>query len=260
MRIGSGAVLALVLVGCGIGTVDVTSTASRPAALELAGQRNDAFRAAEKKSGVPRELLMAIAYQQGRFEKANPPDAFEKIASADPEEQGDEHGQATHFGMMYLSAEQVALAANLTGSSESSIREEFEPNVVAAAAIIAAASKPMKSDADWETLAPFETAITSYHALGDSPIAATLARRELQALLRRGFDLTLADGERLSVSGYGEPLNSVSRALSSGEYPAIQQVPASSSNYSGRLGNPIRFVVIHDMEGFMGGANMKVRA
>ena len=229
-------------------------TATRPAALELVGQRNDAFRKAEKKTGVPRELLMAIAYQQGRFEKANAPDAFEKLASAEPEEQGDEHAQAHRFGMMYLSLEQVALAASLTKLSETSIREEVEANVVAAATLISAAGKPMKSDADWETLAPFETAITSYHELAESPIAAALARRELNVLLHRGFDLVAADGERLSVIGFGEPLNFVTRALGVGEYPAIQQVPASSSNYGSRGGNPIRYVVIHDMEGFMSGA------
>ena len=53
---------------CGLGTAQVETIATRPTAVENVGVRNDAFKEAERKYGVPREFLMALAYQQGRFE------------------------------------------------------------------------------------------------------------------------------------------------------------------------------------------------
>ncbi|MBK7861778.1 MAG: N-acetylmuramoyl-L-alanine amidase [Archangiaceae bacterium] len=55
----------------------------------LEGARNDAFRAAASKHGLPLELLMSVAHHQGHFEL--PPDANEQAEApaADPAVQGD---------------------------------------------------------------------------------------------------------------------------------------------------------------------------
>ncbi len=242
------------LSGCGMGVGQVTTEATRPQAVDHQGLRNDAFREAETKYGVPREFLMALAYQQGRFESASPDDLMKSahVDSTDPELTGDEHDGIHHFGPMFLSLEQVASGAQRTGLAEDSIRDTPGANIIAGAALLSADAKPVASDEDWETMAPFREAITRYLVLADAPDAAELAIKEVHGLLRSGFKVELPDGETLEVRGFGPPLSTSEHALGVGEYPAVQFI--QSPNYSSRDGNPVRFVVIHDMEGFMSSA------
>jgi len=227
------AVVLFLSAACGVSEVEVAAT--EPRALELAGPLNDAFRAAEAETGVPRELLMAIAYQQGRFERAQPPLERPLAASTDPEEQGEEHVFAHRFGVMYLDEAQRA------GTDP----DDDAANILAAARLLQTAGASGLGD--------YEPALRAFQNLADAPAAAQLAVDDIAKILRRGFDVTTPGGERLAVLGYGEP-EPQAAAQGLGEYPPTQWIPAASSNQSSRNGTPIRFVVIHDMEGFLPGA------
>ena len=218
MKLKLFAVTAL-MTSCGMGTAQVTAVATRPVAVDNVGVRNDAFREAETKFGVPREFLMALAYQQGRFESASPDQLAPRahVVSDDPELTGDEHDGIHHFGPMFLSLEQVASGAARTGLSEESIRLEAGANIVAGSALLAADTKPIITDQDWETMAPFRKAITGYLVLADAPAAAELAISEVHAILRSGFSVELADGEKLEVRGFGPELATTQHALGVGE-------------------------------------------
>lgn len=247
--------LSAVLLGgasCGLGTAQIETIATRPTAIENTGVRNDAFKEAERKYGVPREFLMALAYQQGRFESASPDQTHATVLSDDPELSGDEHDGIHHFGPMFLSLEQVAAGVQVTGLTEESIRVDPGANIIAGGALLSRDLKPLTGDADWESMTPFREAIARYLVLTDSPAASDLAVAEVHDLLRAGFSIELADGEKLEVRGFGPELATSARALGVGEYPAVEFI--RSPNFSSRDGNPVRFVVIHDMEGFMSGA------
>jgi len=213
------------------------------------GARNDALVAAAAKYELPVELLMVVAYRQGRFEKADapPPVTLDVPVPVDGEERNDEHGGAERFGMFYLSPEQVTEGAQRTGLSEEAIRTEHGANAMAAAALIAGASTRFGQDSDFDTLAPARAGLTLFQGLQESPVAADLSVKELVAQLRTGFDVTTGDGERLELIGFGEVTGEQSQALGVGQYPPTQWIP--SPNYSSRDGYPVRFVVIHDMEG-----------
>ncbi|MCC6335656.1 MAG: N-acetylmuramoyl-L-alanine amidase [Myxococcales bacterium] len=239
---------------CGEGLGNVKQEATRPHAVNHPGKRNDALRLAEQQTGLPREVVMALAYQQGRFESASPDDTplRHDVVSDDPELSGDEYGGIHHFGPMYLSLEQVTAGARSAGLAEDAVRNDDAANILAGAAVLAEKAKPLTSDEDFETLAPFREALTRYLALEDSPAAGNLAIAEIHDLLRAGFKVTLDDGETLEVTGFGPALTTTARALGVGEYPAVQWI--RSPNFSSRDGNPVRFVVVHDMEGFMSSA------
>ncbi|MBK7864550.1 MAG: N-acetylmuramoyl-L-alanine amidase [Archangiaceae bacterium] len=244
-------IAAITLAACDPAT-ETEPPRTRPQALEAEGARNDAFRLAEARFKIPREVLMGVAYLQGRLEAPGVDEMQSQAStSTDPQEQ-DPHFTPHRFGIMYLSDEQVAAGAQLISATDDAVRTDVQANVLAAAALIAARTDTTRT-LDWETLDSLEAALTHLRELEESPAAARLAQTELTRVLHQGFDLTTTDGERVAVRGFGElELDAASQSLGVGEYPAMQWV--ASPNYSSRDGNPIRYVVIHDMEGFMSGA------
>ena len=69
IRILSAGVGALLVVtSCGQTDATLGTSVAQP----LPGVRNEALTAASERTGIPRETLMALAYQQGRFEPAVP--------------------------------------------------------------------------------------------------------------------------------------------------------------------------------------------
>ncbi|MGQ0504220.1 MAG: N-acetylmuramoyl-L-alanine amidase [Myxococcaceae bacterium] len=238
----------------------------------LPGPRNDALRASSETYGVPLDLLMAVAYQQGRFESADavapqpawaePSGKWALLEGVTPDEargtenfpgeaQGDGHAHSETFGLMHLDAEQLQRAALRIGRSERDVASDLSLNIEASAALLC----DYAQEAGGRDDAHFVEAAIRLVGLEPEGDAASLARQELNALRRYGFEITTQDGERLELLGEPRPMQ-VKQGLAAGEYPPIQFIPAAATNYSvGRNGNEtVRYVVIHDIEGSYAGA------
>ncbi len=246
--------LLLALAACGTRTpVDTSRTA--------------AFADASARYDVPAPWLMAIGFQQGRFEPADAFDTDAPAAQSDsalaadtPVDETDDTSDALDatdanapvraWGLMYLTDDQIARAADLTGYSPDELRTENAANIEGAAALLAG------SDLRAQTTA----------FLGVDGDAADLALADLDGVLRDGFDVTTEDGEHLALAGTAPQLPDLAAHADAlgvdaldptvleraGQYPARQWI--RSPNYSSRQGSPIRYIVIHDMEGTMAGA------
>src|ERR1700761_4052992 len=128
------------IVGVTAGVTGAAGCASQPVSpstsvVDNAGTRNDAFRAAARAHGLPEDWLVAVGYQQGRFERADggdagastgvpPQDTASSLMIDTPVDETDgtaEDGAATGdddqmppaFGVMYLSEDQIQQAAVL---------------------------------------------------------------------------------------------------------------------------------------------------
>jgi N-acetyl-anhydromuramyl-L-alanine amidase AmpD len=236
--------------------------------LDLDGARNEAFRAAADRYGLPLDWLVAVAYQQGRFERAElasdpdapaePEDASEVLAEDTPLDEtmptppDDGLGDKAHedppdaWGVMFLSDAQVEQAAAFTGRDADAIRTDLAANIDGAAALIADGYA-----AGGRTDDALRTATAGFFGLAYDPEAAELTLSELDETLRNGFDVTTEDGERISLTGTA-PDPETAEAVAPGKYPTTQWI--ASPNHSTRQGFPIRFIVVHDIEGTMAGA------
>ena len=245
--------------------------------LDLPGPRNDAFRAAAARHDLPEDWLVAIAYQQGRFEAANvvdPPDPADLPAldpsdtladdtPADPPDPGELSGEdpspgeaGASWGIMYLSDDQIAAAAQLTGRAPDELRTDLAANLDGAAALLA------RSAAHTD----LRTATSELLGTTDDPTVAAVALWQLDTAIANGFDVTTDDGERIAMQGTGEDVPALPEAadpenlegatgvpdaiarVAPGHYPHVQWIP--SPNHSSRLGAHIHYVIIHDMEGY----------
>ena len=233
------------------------------------GARNEAFRSAARAHGLPEDWLVAVGYQQGRFEAADADDpdaatgaeqdpASSLMADTPVDEPGDAVGETADdgaavgddgqmppaFGVMYLSDDQVQQAAALTGHDASAIRSDISLNIDAAATLIANGWDGSDAGLRAQTVALL--------GADDDPDTQQLALDEIDGVLASGFDLTTSDGERVQLVGAAGGEISELAAPKPGHYPAIQWIP--SPNFSTRLGYSIRYVAIHDIEGTMAGA------
>ena len=156
------------------------------------------------------------------------------------------------WGVMYLTDAQVQRAAQLTGHDPDALRTDVAANIDGAAALLADGGPDLRA------------ATTAF--LGVTDDAAELALHDLDSVLADGFDVTTEDGEHLTLTGTDpghvhadvdslelsgdDPDPDV--AERAGSYPAYQWI--RSPNFSSRLGSPVRYVIIHDIEGTMPGA------
>jgi len=237
---------------------------------DLAGARNEAYRAASAHYGVDQDWLVAIGFQQGRFESAQQTDTADTMdtssdaltadtpvdepddstpdLSSDPM---DEAAALPSWGVMYLTDAQIDRAASLTGHTAEVLRTDITANIDGAAAILAE---------DAHALGSLRAATTAFIGVEDD--AATLALAELDNAIATGFDVTTTDAERLVLDGTGakivaDPISLDDETLdvartAAGHTPPYQWI--ASPNFSSRQGYPIRYVVIHDIEGTMAGA------
>ncbi len=257
-------VIAAFVVMAACGPLDVEAPA--PKAVQQPGERNDALFAAAAKHAVPAEVLMLAAWKQTRFELAEreevlapaaetelPDDALaadEPLADeaapdvtpeddaaippplAQEERLGVEPDDAPRFGLFAVSPVQLPLAADADA---------------VAARLAEGGERPLTFEA-WgpaivEALLPD----------ADADVRAEVLR-ELQDAWLDGFDVTTADGERVTLRGAGRDVAVAEQALKPGKYPPLTVIPASSANFGSRGGAKIRFIVIHDIEGTQAGA------
>lgn len=245
----------LALTACSFQTTDATT-------------RTAAFQAAADRYALPESWLLAIGYQQGRFEPAEAVDTTPDTDAADatdtadtlaadtpaddveaaPDDSADaaDTGPDTRaWGVMYLTDAQVARAAELTGRDPDELRTSNAANIEGAAALLADGGSDLRA------------ATTAF--LGVSDDAADLALDDLDSIVEAGFDVTTEDGEHLTLPGTDPIRADITEAMDdeasagmidrAGAYPHVQWI--RSPNFSSRLGSPIRYIVIHDMEGTM---------
>jgi len=245
---------------------------------DLPGARNEAYRSASAHYDLDQDWLVAIGYQQGRFEPAQATDTADDptmdmssdaltvdtpVDEADDTLPGDsaddpaETPALASWGLMYLTDAQVDRAAQLTGHTTDELHSDFAANIDGAAAILAQ---------DAHSLGSLRDATTIFLGIDDD--AATLALDQLDTAVATGFDVTTSDGERLVLDGTGAtvpvdpitpddetdapPVSAAIAKVAPGHTPPFQWIP--SPNFSSREGYPIRYVVIHDIEGTMAGA------
>jgi hypothetical protein len=246
MRWSSVFVGCLVATGCGdTGTSDARGD-TQAQAPRATGALNAAFREASARHGVREDVLLAHAYLMGRFEA---PSAQEH----DTTQGRDGHVHEARFGVMHLTAQQVAEGARATGLSEAQVREEREANVLAAAALLRASLDEAVGAGQapgWEHYRAAAVRLTGFQ----EPRAAEGHAQELLSLLGRGLDVTTPDGERLSfssVQALAHEVDTVQQAATApGEYPPMSWVAANPNNYIvGRNGGTVKFVLVHVTEG-----------
>jgi N-acetyl-anhydromuramyl-L-alanine amidase AmpD len=243
---------------------------------DLPGARNEAYRTASAHYGIDQDWLVAIGYQQGRFESAQAQDTADDpdmdmsdpsaaLTADTPVDEADDATAATDdpveepalasWGLMYLTDAQIDRAAALTGRDPELVKSDLTANITGAAAILAD---------DAHALGSVRDATTAF--LGVEDDAAALALRDLDNAIDTGFDITTADGERIVLDGTGaktedDPISpddetdavaNPSAKVAPGHTPPFQWI--ASPNYSSRQGYKINYVVIHDMEGTMPGA------
>jgi N-acetyl-anhydromuramyl-L-alanine amidase AmpD len=250
--------------------MSLVACASEPttAVLDLPGARNEAFRAAAQRHGIGEDWLVAIGFQQGRFEVAEadnldaPPqdeDPTEVLAEDTPLDDtndppttddgaplGDHATMPQAWGVMYLSDAQVEQAAQLTGHAADEIRTDVAANIEGATAVLADLWQQHGKTKDG-----LRAATTAFLGLTDDPEAGELALTDLDGVIDDGFDLTTADGERLAMTGIS-PDPEVAAAWAPGKYPTRHWI--ASPNWSSRQGLDVRYIVVHDIEGTMAGA------
>jgi N-acetyl-anhydromuramyl-L-alanine amidase AmpD len=244
---------------------------------DLPGPRNDAYRAAADKYGISEDWLVSLGFQQGRFEPAQETDAQPDpsldmtdtaynlmtdtpvVETDDPDQDAADPmsppDDVASFGIMYLTNDQIARAAQLTSLDADSIKTDIAANITGAAAILSA---------DTQALGSLTEATLAF--LGVEDDAASLAIDDLDVAQSMGFDVTTTDGERIVLDGTGAatPVLAESDAvetdaviddpsrLKAGSMPSYQWIP--SPNFGSREGDKIHYVIIHDIEGTMAGA------
>ena len=223
----------------GIGVVALTaalvSTASGtapPPGSGLAG----AFREASARYRVPERLLLAAGYVNTRLQMPGRP------------------AQDGGVGIMHLAPSAIGGLARRVGTTPAALRLEARANVLAGAALLAAARPRSPDLAAW--YAPL------------ARLAGPLYANEVYDALRRGFAVTV-DDEIVAIPATKVGLHSRSVASKGrADYPSARWFPASPSNYARAdrpRSNRIRMIVVHVTEGSYGGsiqwfANPRARA
>ncbi len=211
------------------------------------GVRAQAIAEAQERFQVAPELLLALGYQQGRFEPA-PQLELPASPALDPDER--DHGDVAEqrYGVMFLSQAQLEHASGLVQLPVETLKADARANILAAAALLAEAAQ----GADLRDPAQWDGALVRFLGLEEVPAAAGLAKDSLRRVVKHGFDLTTEDGEQLTLLGEDGEISEAQQAVvAPGVYPPIQYIPAHPGNYGSRAGESVRYVVIHDMEGFL---------
>jgi hypothetical protein len=198
------------------------------------------FRQVASESGVPAEVLAALAYHETR------------LAMIAPEPDHD-HGPAA-WGVFALTEHDgprgVARAAALSGLAVEQVRTDPLAHVRAGAALLAAHAEGRPT-----TLAGWRTALARFG--GDGVVGAALADGVLATVARgaRGVDDA---GRSLTVTarpmpGLDEPPATRPAALG---FPGARWVPAVAGNYrvANRGAADINYIVVHTTQGSYNGA------
>jgi MYXO-CTERM domain-containing protein len=203
-----------------------------------------AFSASAAKSGVPRDLLVAIAKVEDGLEI---PAVRSNI---------DEDNDVPAAGPLQLrrgKLDTLARAAALSGRTEIDLRTHADAALEAGALVLAELGQ--KSDARADDLPTWKAAIEEMSGFADAPHRERYAH-QVFALLARGGRFEARDGEFVTIAQHDIPpaltfdLEPVIKTLATSEYAGAEWIPTSCNDkcVPGRPA-PVQFIVVHDTEG-----------
>ncbi len=201
------------------------------------------FDAAAARYDVPRDLLLAIAWVESRWQAHGASDGH--------------LGEQNGYGLMGLTipptGDSLARAATLLGLPPAKLQTDDAANVAGAAALLHAlatanGAAPPAAKGD---LAAWYTLVARYSAFPDPAIAGSYAT-SVFTVLHAGVTAAEANSP-LALVAHPDlvvPADPLQAAPASTDYPPALWVPAYSGNYQvGRNGTPISRIIIHDTEG-----------
>jgi hypothetical protein len=229
---------------------------SFPAVPKVAGQKqsenrlNTAFESAAREFDISRDVLVAIAYAETRF---NPHDGAPS--------------QDNGFGLMHLAdnpqVKTLVEAARLIGVDVEVLKTNTAENIRGGAALLRSyADEYGLDEKSRQDPAAWYGVVAHYSKASDLAVARLYAD-EVINLLNRGFSGSSPQGEEVMVvaqkvelrrGNYEDviPMTSPDYAPSALDYGPGAWVPASTSNYtasSRETSYPINYVVIHTTQG-----------
>lgn len=198
----------------------------------------EAARSAERVYGVPADLTLAVAYAETRWVL--------------PDDRDHDHPPVLGLGGLrtWDARDPVGRAEALLGVDRETFAASETAGIVATAAVLYSLARdrhgeiPVR-DGDW-----FEV-LGDYSGAADPETRASYAFDVLRVLAEGLTERTRA-GVLVSIAPRPVELPDVlgeARGYDGASYPGARFVPASTSNYGSRLGEPIRYVVIHTAEG-----------
>jgi hypothetical protein len=254
--------------------VPVPALADGAAAGAVTGTLQQDFTAAADAYHVPRQLLLAVAYQESAWDTHAGQHSTDggygpmHLTDVTPAMMaGGDAGAAGRGDVAKLAAEPalhtVQAAAKLTGLSAGELRTDPAANIRGGAALLASYQKAVTGSVSSDP-GNWYAAVARYSQTTERQGAAAFADRVF-ATVKKGAHRTTADGHRVSLAADGDvrpatgqlaSLDLKSAADTATECPATVActfVPASPSNgqVSNRPANGIRIdsIVIHDTEG-----------
>lgn len=211
----------------------------------LDGPTGKAFRLAARESGVPVEILVAVAYGETRLD--------------------DHDGQPSvdnGYGVMHLVSNphnnSLERAADLSRAEIHRLKSETAANIRGGAALLAQYARDLNNGHLPASLADWFEPVAQYSQLSDEASARDYAL-QVFAFLNQGIDANVR-GEYIRIEAttvkprLGRFENTVT--IQSTDYAPAAWVPASSSNYT--VANresdyPINYVIVHVTQGSYSG-------
>ncbi len=192
----------------------------------------EAFDSAEARTGVPMELLLAIARVETGVQPIIGTSEFP--------------GQEPAFGVMGLRGENLSLAADLSGQTEEEVRTDIAANTFAAASLLASWGE--EEGIDTADLAAWAPIVARYSGIENEEAAAEYVWYEVYAALATGVRVEgYESGPIAATPRYPRPTRFAERTGDSGA------VWTYSPNFNSRGGAGVDFVVIHTCEGTYSG-------
>lgn len=190
------------------------------------------FADAGESSGVPIEILMAIARAETRFQMVVGEEEFP--------------GQERAYGWMGLREGMVADGALLAGITEDEAKFDSQGNLDAAAALLSRRADELNIDRS--ELANWGPVVANYSGIEDPEAIAEYVHYEVYGALQRGIQLEGFELEAMEIQAdWPLPARWADRTGDSGT------VWTPSPNNSSRSGASVDFVVIHTCEGSYSG-------
>ncbi len=204
---------------------------------------DDAFASASLESGVPRDLLVAIARVEGglTMPKTRDVDLASQVPVAGPLE------------LRRGKIDTLALGASLLGTSEVEIRSDADLGLRAGALALAKLGRDHGARAS--DLQSWEPALEDLSGFADSFHRARYARDVFVALqsggtfdAREGATIALGPHAEIEIPILNEPVRTMTTLP---EYPGAEVFPTDCTNKcdTTRGGASVGFIVIHDTEG-----------
>ncbi len=199
---------------------------------------NDALDDAAAESGVPREVLAAVAWSLSRFDQRD---------GASNRENG--------VGMMNLREDgawpSLAEGARLADVTEGSATDDGRANLLAGAALLAARAdyEAARSGEPVDTLEEWYPVVAAFSG-ADDPMVADGFAEQVFDVLQRGLAFTTDEGELVEIAA--QPML-WRRELARGSGVANKWVPAASANYTDDNRSSVSMVVVHTTQGSYSG-------